>query len=55
MGDEDTLALASVLLALADPVRLRLLSVVAPQGEVCSCHLQELRSGPKASTFAAAT
>ena len=37
----DASALASVLSALADPVRLRLLSVVAAQGEVCSCHLQE--------------
>ena len=26
---------------LSDPVRLRLLSIVAAQGEVCSCHLQE--------------
>src|ERR1700735_4259218 len=38
---EEAAALASVLSALADPVRLRLLSVVAAQGEVCSCHLQE--------------
>lgn len=37
----DSAALASVLAALADPVRLRLLSIVAAQGEVCSCHLQE--------------
>ena len=27
--------------ALADPVRLRLLSLVAEAGEVCSCDLQE--------------
>jgi ArsR family transcriptional regulator len=33
--------LASVLAALGDPVRLRLLSIVAAQGEVCSCHLEE--------------
>ena len=33
--------LASVLGALADPVRLRLLSLVASQGEVCSCNLEE--------------
>jgi ArsR family transcriptional regulator len=26
---------------LSDPVRLRLLSIVASQGEVCSCDLQE--------------
>jgi ArsR family transcriptional regulator len=41
LAEADALALASVLSALADPVRLRLLSVVAAQGEVCSCHLQE--------------
>jgi ArsR family transcriptional regulator len=35
----DAMALASVLAALADPVRLRLLSILAAQGEVCSCHL----------------
>lgn len=32
--------LAQVLAALADPVRLRLLSIVAAQGEACSCHLE---------------
>jgi len=32
--------LARVLVALADPVRLRLLSVVAEHGEVCSCDLE---------------
>jgi ArsR family transcriptional regulator len=32
--------LARVLGALADPVRLRLLSLVASQVEVCSCHLE---------------
>jgi ArsR family transcriptional regulator len=37
----DAIGLAAVLAALADPVRLRLLSIVAAQGEVCSCHLQE--------------
>jgi ArsR family transcriptional regulator len=26
--------------ALADPIRLRLLSIVASEGEVCSCHLE---------------
>ena len=41
LAEEEASALASVLSALADPVRLRLLSVVAAQGEVCSCHLQE--------------
>jgi ArsR family transcriptional regulator len=33
--------LARVFAALADPVRLRLLSMVASGGEVCSCDLQE--------------
>jgi DNA-binding transcriptional ArsR family regulator len=33
-------ALAAVFAALGDPVRLRVLSMVAAQGEVCSCHLQ---------------
>ena len=33
--------LASVFAALADPVRLRLLSLVAEAGEVCSCDLLE--------------
>ena len=31
---------ALVLAALADPVRLRLLSIVAAEGEVCSCSLE---------------
>jgi ArsR family transcriptional regulator, arsenate/arsenite/antimonite-responsive transcriptional repressor len=36
--------LAAVLKALADPVRLRLISIVAsaPSGEVCACDLPEL-------------
>lgn len=41
LPEDEASALAAVLSALADPVRLRLLSVVAAQGEVCSCHLQE--------------
>lgn len=41
LAEEAASSLASVFSALADPVRLRLLSVVAAQGEVCSCHLQE--------------
>jgi ArsR family transcriptional regulator len=32
--------LASVFAAMADPVRLRLLSLVADAGELCSCNLQ---------------
>ena len=38
-GDADELA--GLLAALADPVRLRLLSLLAAQGEVCSCNLEE--------------
>jgi len=41
LSEADSAGLAAVLAALADPVRLRLLSIVAAQGEVCSCHLQE--------------
>jgi len=33
--------LAKVLAALADPVRLRLLSLVGSQNEVCSCDLEK--------------
>jgi ArsR family transcriptional regulator, arsenate/arsenite/antimonite-responsive transcriptional repressor len=32
--------LAALFAALGDPVRLRLLSIVASEGEVCSCNLQ---------------
>lgn len=32
--------LAPILAALADPVRLRLLSIVAAEGEACSCNLE---------------
>ena len=41
LSESDSVALAAVLGALADPVRLRLISILAAQGEVCSCHLQE--------------
>ena len=37
-GAED---LAKVFAALSDPVRLRLLSLVAQAGEICSCDLQD--------------
>ena len=40
LDEEDALALARVLAALADPVRLRLVSIVASHGEVCSCDLE---------------
>jgi ArsR family transcriptional regulator len=32
--------LAPLFAALGDPVRLRLLSIVAAEGEVCSCNLE---------------
>jgi ArsR family transcriptional regulator len=41
LSTEDATELASILAALGDPVRLRLLSLVAAQDEVCSCHLEE--------------
>ncbi len=40
LSEADASALAPVLAALSDPVRLRLLSLVASEGEVCSCHLE---------------
>ena len=36
----DAVSLAAVLAALGDPVRLQLFSIVAAQGEVCSCDLE---------------
>ena len=36
----DAQDLAPVLAALGDPVRLRLLSMVAAEGEACSCNLE---------------
>jgi ArsR family transcriptional regulator len=41
LGEVEAVELAGVLTALADPVRLRLLSLVAAEGEVCSCALEE--------------
>ena len=40
LGEEDAVELAGVFAALSDPVRLRLLSIVATEGEVCSCNLE---------------
>lgn len=37
-GEADDLA--PVIAALGDPVRLRLLSILAAEGETCSCHLE---------------
>jgi ArsR family transcriptional regulator len=41
LGVEAADDLAQVFAALADPVRLRILSLVAEAGEVCSCNLLE--------------
>ncbi len=40
LSEADAKRLAVILGALADPVRLRLLSIVAAQHEVCSCDLE---------------
>jgi ArsR family transcriptional regulator len=40
LSEADAAELARVLAALADPVRLRLLSLVAAADEVCSCDLE---------------
>ena len=40
LSHEDATGLAHVLAALADPIRLQLFSLVAAQGEVCSCDLE---------------
>lgn len=37
IGDDDAAELAVVLKALADPVRLKLVSVIAAAGEGCAC------------------
>ena len=41
LGEDDAAELAKVFAALGDPVRLRLLSLVAQADEVCSCELEE--------------
>lgn len=40
LDEKDAAELAGVFGALSDPVRLRLLSMVAAEGEVCSCNLE---------------
>ena len=39
LGTEDAASLADALRAVADPARLRLLSLIAAEGEVCQCDL----------------
>src|SRR5437763_5309265 len=41
LGEDAAAELARMFAALADPVRLRLLSLVADGGETCSCDLEE--------------
>jgi ArsR family transcriptional regulator, arsenate/arsenite/antimonite-responsive transcriptional repressor len=40
LAEEEAVELGRVLSALGDPVRLRLLSLVAAQSEICSCDLE---------------
>ena len=40
LSEAEAVDLADVLAAMADPVRLRLLSLVAAQDEICSCDLE---------------
>lgn len=40
MTQREAEAAAPLMGALADPIRLRLLSIVAAEGEVCSCNLE---------------
>jgi len=40
LAESDAVELARMFAALSDPVRLRLLSLVADGGEVCSCDLE---------------
>jgi len=51
LGEDDAELLAGVLKALADPVRIRLVSIIASSGEACACDLPELvgRSQPTVS------
>ena len=51
LSERDAADLASAFAALADPVRLRLFSIVAGAGEVCSCDLEKplARSQPTIS------
>ena len=41
LGRDEAVELARMFAALSDPVRLRLLSIVAAGGEVCSCDLED--------------
>ena len=41
LAEDDAVSLAHTYAAVADPVRLRLLSMIAAAGEMCSCDLME--------------
>lgn len=41
LGADDAIGLAGVLKAIADPARLRVISMLAASGEVCVCDLTE--------------
>ncbi len=41
LSDDDADQLAGILHALADPVRLKMYSMIAASGSVCSCDFQE--------------
>ncbi len=51
LRDDEAAALSQVFAALADPARLRIYSIIASEGEVCSCHLEKplARSQPTIS------
>jgi ArsR family transcriptional regulator, arsenate/arsenite/antimonite-responsive transcriptional repressor len=51
LSDSDAEELAAVFKALGDPVRVRLLNLIAQRGEVCACDLPDLlgRSQPTIS------
>ena len=41
LSEDEAEAVAAAFAALADPVRLRLFSMIASAGEICSCDMQE--------------
>ena len=41
LAEEEAAAIATAFAALGDPVRLRLFSMIASAGEICSCDMQE--------------
>ncbi|MBT8241235.1 MAG: metalloregulator ArsR/SmtB family transcription factor [Acidimicrobiia bacterium] len=51
LDEADAAHLAAILKALADPIRLRLVNLVAASGELCACDLPEIlnRSQPTVS------